>query len=113
MFWLAAGLCLSAALCVLAALVFDAFAALRRLPPAVLLALLPLAFVSTLEAQKTNGLMQAVHQFLQSSPRTVTDEEIARGWRLESISTDAGASLEMPAGASPVGNWHVHGARSS
>ena len=113
MLWLAAGLCLSAALCVLAALVFDAFAALRRLPPAVLLALLPLAFVSTLEAQKTNGLMQAVHQFLQSSPRTVTDEEIARGWRMESVSTDATTSLEMPSGASHVGNWHVHGARTS
>ncbi len=113
MLWLAAGLCLSAALCVLAALVFDAFAALRRLPPAVLLALLPLAFVSTLEAQKTNGLMQAVHQFLQSSPRTVTDEEIARGWRMESVSTDATTSLEMPSGASLVGNWHIHGARTS
>ena len=86
---------------------------LRALPSSALLALVLLAFAATLEAQKTNVLMQALHGLMQSSPRTVSDEEIARGWRLESISTDASASLEMPADASLVGNWHVHGARSS
>ena len=113
MAWLVAGLCLSAALCVLAARIFDIFATVRRLPPPSLLMLFFLAFAATLEAQKTNGLMQALHQFLQSYPRTVSDEEIARGWKLESISTDASASLEMPSGALLVGSWHVHGARTS
>ena len=114
MFWLAAGLCLSVALCVISALVFNIFVSVRRLPPTVLLALLPLAFVSTLKAQKPNGLMQAMHGLVQTPiVRIVTDDEIARGWRVESFSTDAGTSLEMPSGASLVGNWHVHGACTS
>ena len=79
MFWLAAGLCLSAALCVLAALVFDVLATARRIPRPALLALVLLAFAATLEAQKTNVLMQALHGLMQSSPRTVSDEEIVHG----------------------------------
>ncbi len=44
---------------------------------------------------------------------TVTADGIARGWFIESATTNAAISNEMPANGTLVGNWHIHGARSS
>ncbi|MBQ3749457.1 MAG: hypothetical protein II863_18760, partial [Kiritimatiellae bacterium] len=42
----------------------------------------------------------------------VMPEDIGRGWRVAYVTNDWDHSFEMPAGASHVGNWHVHGGRS-
>ncbi len=43
---------------------------------------------------------------------TVTAEEIARGYRLDSETTEAGHSFAMPSNAVYIGRLHQHGARS-
>jgi len=48
-----------------------------------------------------------------SNPVHVAVEDIARGWRVESVTTNAAISYAMPSNATLVGNWHVHGAASS
>ncbi|MBQ2335245.1 MAG: hypothetical protein II381_02980, partial [Victivallales bacterium] len=48
-----------------------------------------------------------------SNPVQVAVEDIARGWRVESVTTNAALSYAMPSNATLVGNWHVHGAASS
>ncbi len=45
-------------------------------------------------------------------PYTVSEEEIARGWRIAYVTNDIDHSYTMPAGAQYVSNVHVHGARS-
>ena len=42
-----------------------------------------------------------------------TSEDIARGWRVESVTTNAAVSYAMPTNATLVGNCHVRGAASS
>ena len=42
-------------------------------------------------------------------PEVVTPEEIARGWRLESVVTNDAVSYAMPEGVSPSFNWHRRG----
>ena len=64
---------------------------------------------------KTNELMRVVG-YLRSLSQcvvTVTEGDIARGWRVESVYTDETLSYEMPTNASYVGNLHVHGARQN
>ena len=46
-------------------------------------------------------------------PAQTTNVDIARGWRVESVTTNAAVSYVMPVNAVTVGNWHIHGARSS
>ena len=46
-------------------------------------------------------------------PVQTTDDDISRGWRVESVTTNAVVSYAMPTNATLVGNWHIHGARSS
>ena len=47
------------------------------------------------------------------NPVQTTLNDIARGWRVESVTTNAAISYAMPTNAMLVGNWHIHGARSS
>ena len=47
------------------------------------------------------------------NPVYTTGDDIARGWRVECAATNENISYEMPTNATLVGNWHVHGARSS
>ena len=42
-------------------------------------------------------------------PVVVTPEEIAQGWRLESVTTNDEVSYAMPEGVSPSFNWHKRG----
>jgi len=107
---------------VLAVLAFWIVFALRHFPSAVrmlrrdvLSVLMIFAVAASLVADKTNGLMRIIAQLRSPAPvaATVTAEDIARGWRIESISANEAISYEMPVDATYVGNWHVHGARSS
>ena len=107
---------------VFAVLVFWIGFALKRCPSAlrvlrrdVLAVLLVFAVAASLVADKTNGLMRVIGQLRSPAPVAVTlsSEDIARGWRVESVSTNETMSYEMPTNAAYVGSWHVHGARSS
>ena len=113
--------------------------ALRRLPRSLLLGFSAAAIVATLTAQKTNNVppnmnqpqMQPVGSSFQTgltgltglvgigniatlvNPVQTTIDNIMRGWRVESIMTNAAVSYAMPTNATLVGNWHLHGAASS
>jgi hypothetical protein len=90
---------------------------LRKLPVPVLIAFLSLASGTSIVAQKTNGVnnIPPVPMPPRSAPvvDTVKEDDVARGWRVESVTTNETFSFAMPSNASYVGNWHVHGARSS
>ena len=108
--------------------------ALRRLPRSLLLGFATAATVATLTAQKTNNVPPNMNQpqmqqggvsqtglpfpvphspFPIANPVQTTSGDIARGWRVESVATNAAVSYAMPTNATLVGNWHVHGAASS
>ena len=42
-------------------------------------------------------------------PVQITNADISRGWRVESVTTNAAVSYEMPSNATLVGNWHKRG----
>ena len=48
-----------------------------------------------------------------ANPVQTTIDGIMRGWRVESVTTNAAVSYAMPTNAALVGNWHIHGASSS
>ena len=117
--------------------------ALRRLPRSLLLGFATAAIVATLTAQKTNNVPPNMNQpqMMQGgvsqtgltglpfpvphSPFPIanpvqnnilvqtTNADISRGWRVESVATNAAVSYVMPTNAMRVGNWHIHGASSS
>jgi len=63
---------------------------------------------------KTNspplGMMMPILPSLpQSVVQQITDQEIAQGWRLESVTTNDAVSYAMPEGVSPTFNWHKRG----
>ena len=115
------------------------FRALRRLPRSLLLGFATAATVATLTAQKTNNVPPNMNQpqmqqgggsfqtgftrltgFVGEgnlvnlvNPVQTTSGDIARGWRVESVATNAAVSYAMPTNATLVGNWHIHGAASS
>ncbi len=68
-----------------------------------------------LVAQKTNGVNNLPPMPLRSAPvvAAVTEDDVSRGWRVDSVTTNETVSYSMPSNAVYVGNWHVHGARSS
>ena len=94
-----------------------AFRALWRHPASFLAAFAALAVGATIQAQKTNGVnsLPPAPLMLMSPPAvsSVSAEDIARGWRVECVTTNAAVSYAMPTNAMLVGNWHVHGAASS
>ena len=100
------GLCAS----LLAWLVVRAICVLRRLPLAVRLAVFPMCIIATVVAQKTNAPPRSVAgPMVSPTSATVSDEEIARGYRLAGVTTNAGVSYAMPAGVEPTFNWHRRG----
>jgi len=50
---------------------------------------------------------------LHSQLSTLHSSDVSRGWRVDSVTTNETVSCTMPPDAVYVGNWHVHGARSS
>ena len=116
------------------------FRALRGLPRSFRLAFAAVAIVTTLAAQKTNNvppnMSSPLPQMMQGGLSQTgfpgltgfvgegnlvnlvnhvqtTSDDIARGWRVEGVTTNENFSYEMPTNAALVGNWHVHGAASS
>ena len=72
------------------------------------------ANMAELEAPPPCGTPYLLGAMLQGEEcATVTADGIARGWRVESVTTNAAISNEMPANGTLVGYWHIHGARSS
>ena len=88
---------------------------LRKLPVPVLIVFLSLATGTGIVAQKTNGVNNLPPMPLRSAPvvETVSEDDVARGWRVECVTTNETISYTMPSNAVYVSNWHVHGARSS
>ena len=139
--WLYIGYCTVMAMFAVAAAYAAAFGlrALRRLPRSLLLGFAAAAVVATLTAQKTNNvppnmnqpqMMQGGGSFQTGftgltglvgigsimnlvNPVQTTIDDIMRGWRVESVTTNAAVSYAMPTNAALVGNWHIHGAASS
>ena len=123
--------------CIFAFLVRVNVRALRRLSASLLLALSLLAVGTSLDAQKTNNVPPNMNsplpQMMQGpsfqtgltgllgignlinlvNPVQATIDDISRGWRVESVTTNAAVSYAMPTNAVLLGNWHVHGASSS
>ena len=140
--WFYIGYCTVLAMCAVAAAYAVVFGlrVLRRLPRSLMVGFAAAAVVATLTAQKTNNvppnmnqpqMMQEGGSFqtgftgltglagignlikLVNSPVQTTIDDIMRGWRVESVTTNAAVSYAMPTNAALVGNWHIHGAASS
>ena len=137
------GIVAAAFLCALAAICFWGLRALGRKPVAFLVVFAAFSVVATIKAQKTNGVppnvsspspqsqqggvfltgftrltgfageSNPVNPVKNNLPVQTTSDDIARGWRVESVATNAAVSYAMPTNGTLVGNWHVHGARSS
>ena len=135
--WFYIGYCTVMAMCAVAVACAAAVGlrALRRLPRSLLLGFAAAAVVATLTAQKTNnvppnmnqpqmqpggssltgltGLVGIGNLISLVNPVQTTIDDIMRGWRVESVTTNAAVSYAMPTNAALVGNWHIHGAASS
>ena len=138
--WLYIGYCTVMAMIAIVAAYVAAvgYRALRRLPRSLLLGFAAAAVVATLTAQKTNNVPPNMNQpqmmqggFYQTgftgltglaeignlmnvvNPVQTSIDDIMRGWRVESVTTNAAVSYAMPTNAETVGNWHIHGAASS
>ena len=97
-----------------------ACASFMAMPHFLKVALVSIAIVATVKAQKhqnggdgTQGLPTPPRLSPRMLPQTVSDEEIARGYRFAYETNDIGHSFTMPANAAYVGNAHIHGAASS
>ena len=138
--WIAFGNCIVAAalLCAVAAICIYALRILGKKHSSFLVVFTAFSVVATINAQKVNNLLTGFtgltglggvnFGFLNSADslevdhtvtsqsianrRDVSDTDIARGWEVESVATNA-VSFAMPEDAALVGNWHIHGARSS
>ena len=134
MTWLAFGYCLIAAMAIAGVAAICAFGirVLLRRSTAFLLVFTAASSLITITAQKTNGVNNLPPQQMMPRPMagvltprldqlqlrgdvgpSVAPDDIARGWRVESVTTNESFSYEMPTDAALVGNWHVHGASSS
>ena len=126
-------------LCAIVAICVFALRALGRKSALFLAVFAAVSVVATLTAQKTNGVPPNMNSPLPQmqqggglsltgftrltgfegnlvnlvNPVQTTLNDIARGWRVESVTTNAVISYEMPANGTLVGNWHIHGAASS
>ncbi len=132
------GFVASVFLCVIAVICIYSLCALGRKSALFLAVFAVFSGVATIEAQKTNsvppnmnspllqiqqggGFSQAGFARLTGfavegnpvNPVQTTPDDIARGWRVESVATNAAVSYAMPVDVMLVGSWHVHGARSS
>ena len=97
-----------------------ACASFMAMPHFLKVTLASIAVVATVQAQKhqnggdgTQGLPTPPRLSPRMLPQTVSDEEIARGYRFAYETNDIGHSFTMPANAAYAGNVHIHGAASS
>ena len=83
---------------------------LKKLPRGVLAAILAVVLVAAVVADKTNSPPRMLMARLVGLQ--VSQEDIARGYRLDHVTTNAGHSTAMPTNASYLGNAHIRGAAS-
>ena len=86
---------------------------LARIPRQHLAAFLLFATVATLSAQKTNAppLMMVGPPFaMHQLPPSVSPNDVSRGYRLESVATNASYSYAMPTNGVRYGKWWKRGA---
>ena len=106
--WIGLGaLLLIAAVCMSVGLRRVSKALYVRLSPATVGVFAVAAIFATCEAQK-RLLRDGGGRGATALPG-VTVEEIAQGWRLESVTTNDEVSYAMPEGVSPSFNWHKRG----
>ena len=67
-------------------------------------------FAATKPATNAPPPLLSAPRFAAEPPRTVTDDEIARGWRCVGVTTNASSAYAMPADVRPCGTWHLRGA---
>ena len=98
----------------------DGISTLRAMPTTLKAVLLSAAVVATAIAQKqqngdngTQGLPTPPRLSQRMLPQTVSDEEIAQGYRFAYETNDIAHSFTMPTNAAYAGNVHIHGAASS
>jgi hypothetical protein len=85
---------------------------LWRKSRAIFIALALFACCTTLDAQKTNTMLRVIHR-LVTSAQTVSEDDIARGWRQESATTNAEPFAEMPSNAVEYAQWAKRGGRET
>ena len=97
-----------------------AFAGFMAMPHFLKVALVSIAIVATVQAQKqqnggsgTQGLPTPPRLSPRMLPQTVSDGEIEQGYRLAYETNDIARSFAMPTNAAYVGSAHVRGAASS
>ena len=97
-----------------------ACASFMAMPNLLKVALVSIAVVATVQAQKhqnggdgTQGLPTPPRLVPPMLSQTVSDEEIAQGYRFAYETNDIGHSFTMPTNAAYAGNVHIHGAASS
>ena len=97
-----------------------ACARFMAMPHFLKVALVCFAIVATVQAQKqqnggngTQGQPNPPRLVPRTLPQTVSDEEIAQGYRFAYETNDIAHSFTMPTNASYAGNAHIHGAASS
>jgi hypothetical protein len=126
--WLAFGYCVVAAMILvgIVSLCVSGIRALLRRSTAFFLVFTAASSLTSITAQKTNNVNNLPPQQMMAGGGSfltgftgltglseVGAADIARGWRVESVTTNAAVSYVMPTNAATVGNWHVHGAASS
>ena len=85
---------------------------LKKLPRGLLIVFASFSIIAAVEAEKTNSPMRALMRQIAELPAIVTQEEIARGYRLGYVTNDVGHSSAMPTNAAYLGNAHIRGAAS-
>ena len=107
--WIGLGaLLLIAAVCMSVGLRRVSKALYVRLSPVTVGVFAVVAIFATCEAQKRLLRDGGGGRGATALP-SVTAEEIAQGWRLESVTTNDAVSYVMPEGVSPPFNWHKRG----
>ena len=112
--WNVVGICAAVVFCGMLLLkpLGCGFERLKSLPRELLVLFLSFAIIAAVEADKTNSTTRALMRQLVGLTATVTQEEIARGYRLGYVTNDAGHSSTMPTNAVYLGNAHIRGAAS-
>ena len=97
-----------------------ACASFMAMPHFLKVALVSIAIVATVQAQKqqnggdgTQGLPTPPLLSPRMLPQTVSDEEIAQGYRFAYETNDIAHNFTMPTNGAYAGNAHIHGAASS
>ena len=90
----------------------DGLHSLARRPKWFLAPFLALCVAAVIDADKTNSPPRMLLRRIVSAGRTVTSEDVARGYAFDFVTNDITYGFAMPSNAAYVGNLHLHGANS-